>query len=656
MGRISSKITGGFWERWQSVNARTAIFHQWDQLERSGCIDNFRILAENKPVFRRGWFFADSDAYKWLEAACLILSERPDPGLEELVHDFIVLLGRAQDADGYLYTFNQIHFPGVRWVNLQIEHELYCHGHLIEAGVSMAESGVQNDLLNIARKAADRIVADFFGKGPRYTPGHQEIEIALLRLYEWTGEEKYLAMARQFLENRGKTFAFGMDLVKQYLSNLRRLRTVKEKESAFIQEHCPTNEKRLPPDNWAKMPPGIQYRWVISTLGGKFFQQHKPLKQQMAPVGHAVRYAYLQTAAAMLDRLNGDRHYLPMLQTSWDRMVSRRMYLTGGIGSLPIIEGFGRDYELDPGFAYAETCAALASLYWSHEMSKLTGEAKYSDLFEWQLYNAALVGMGVDGRTYLYNNPLESDGEIQRRAWYEVPCCPSNLSRTFVRLKKDILSVREDTIYIQQYITGAHQIQVCGEEAVFVMESQFPWRGRVELTIKNAPETNILLKLRAPSWATKATLYLNGDPVQTNEFSEPGTLDPSRSSWMVIERTWEDGNHLVVDFEMPVQVWRADKRVKCVRGRVALVCGPLIYCLEDTDNPDVDIFNVEVYPGNMSVEWRSELLGGCNIIRAASICGQPLTLIPYHLWGNRGNSAMTVFVNIQAKRQEFCVG
>jgi len=235
VNQIKSQVTGGFWKRWQTVSAESAIFHQWEELERSGCIDNFRILAENKALFRRGWYFADSDAYKWLEAATHILVSFPNPALENIADDFIALLKDSQDPDGYLNTFNQIHFPGKRWTNLQIEHELYCLGHLIEAGATdFIERGLDS-LLTIACKAADRIVADFMGRGPRFTPGHEEIEIALLRLYEVTGQQSYLDMAKQFIGKRGHQVLFALDILKQVISNNLRLQHVEKRQREDIE-------------------------------------------------------------------------------------------------------------------------------------------------------------------------------------------------------------------------------------------------------------------------------------------------------------------------------------------------------------------------------------------------------------------------------------
>ena len=363
-------IQDAFWTARLEVNSSRAIFHQWEQLEASGCIDNFRIAAGELEGLREGWFFADSDAYKWLDAAARILATQPDPALTTLMDNLIALLERTQDRDGYLFTFNQIHFPGTRWVNLMIEHELYCHGHLIEAGVSHYQATNQTSLLEIARQAADRVIADFFGKGPERTPGHEEIEIALLRLYEITGHTPYLEMARQFLEQRGRKPQplFAISLIGQFRSVAARLSFVRKQQQKYLDQHAGYSPKKVPPNNFAKKAPNSYVRWLFSELNGKYLQQHALIRKQTVPVGHSVRFGYLQTATAMLQRIQADETLRPTLEKSWERMVRQRMYVTGGIGSVPGLEGFGNDYELDPEYAYAETCASLASLFWNWQM------------------------------------------------------------------------------------------------------------------------------------------------------------------------------------------------------------------------------------------------------------------------------------------------
>ena len=295
-----------YWSPRQETNAARAIFHQWEQLEASGCIDNFRIAAGEKTGWREGWFFADSDAYKWLEAAAKIFARHPDSKLADRMDELLGLLARARSAGGYLFTYNQIHFPGDRWVNLQIEHELYCHGHLIEACVSHHESTGRPESLELAKSAAGLLVQQFLGKGPLCTPGHEEVEIALLRLFRLTGEASYLNLARQFLERRGRTRGFGFSVLRQWRNSTERGRIIQQKRAEFFQAHRMDPVARLPPPNEAKQPPGIALRWYAGTFSGKYFQQHAPIRKQTVPVGHAVRFGYLQTAAALLHRFAPD--------------------------------------------------------------------------------------------------------------------------------------------------------------------------------------------------------------------------------------------------------------------------------------------------------------------------------------------------------------
>jgi DUF1680 family protein len=465
-----------FWSPRVQVNAAHAIFHQWAQLEASGCIANFRIASGEQEGWREGWFFADSDAYKWLDAASRIVAGQPDPRLAARMDDLIALVSRAQAADGYIFTYNQIHFPGTRWMNLQIEHELYCHGHLIEAGVSHYEATGRAELLAIARRAADLLVRDFAGRGPERTPGHEEVEIALLRLHRVTGHPAYLDLARHFLEQRGRTPRFALVLLPQQRSRTKRAEQVSAGRQIYLATHPDFVPYTIPPDNPAKEPRGTHLRWLASALSGKYFQQHAPIRRQTVPVGHSVRFGYLQTAIAMLHRAEGDASLLPALTQAWERLVTRRMYITGGVGALPRLEGFGRDYELDPEYAYAETCATLASILWNWQMALITGEPRYSDLLEWQLYNAAAAGIGLAGDTYLYNNPLACRGGLTRQAWYSVPCCPSNLSRTWADLGKYIYSVEGGDLYIQQWIGNQARLPLTVPTEVEIT-SGLPWRG-----------------------------------------------------------------------------------------------------------------------------------------------------------------------------------
>ena len=344
-------------------------------------------------------------------------------------------------------------------------------------------------------------------------------------------------------------------------------------------------------------------------------------------------------------------------------MVTRRMYVTGGIGALPALEGFGRDNELDPEFAYAETCAALGSLFWNWEMIRLTGEARYSDLFEWQLYNAAAVGMGLEGDTYFYNNPLVCQGGVNRKTWYAVPCCPSNLSRTWADLGKYIYTINPDTLTIHQYISNQMTITINVDnsqeaEVDLEMQSNLPWEGEVVLRIADViyQTTNqpveFSIRLRQPSWSDRLRISINGheviDAVLESESEQQATssgFDPRRAVFRCLKRVWEKDDVMEIHFEMPVQLRRAHTRVKNHAGKAALSRGPLVYCLEDSDNPQVDIFDAQVAPESLATVYDPDLLGEVVKILGKSTRGEPLTFIPYFLWGNRGPSKMTVWVN-----------
>jgi len=645
---MRATIRRDFWFERQRVNAQSAIFHQWQQLETYGCIENFRIAAGLSSRPREGQFFADSDAYKWLDAAARIQRDFPDPRLGELVDDFIALLAKAQMPDGYLFTYNQVHFPGVRWHNLQIEHELYCHGHLIEAGVSHYLASGRSDLLKIAINAADRIVSDFRGKGTDFTPGHEEIEIALLRLHEATGQAAYFELARQFIEQRGRNPLFALSILRQFNDSNRRGAAVRQQIQAYQQLHPEFKAVQFPAGNLARASRNARQRWYLSALGGKYFQQHAPIRRQSVPEGHSVRFGYLMATAARIAREAGDQSLLPALEAAWQRMVTRRMFVTGGLGALAELEGFGNDDELDPETAYCEPCAALASLMWNWEMAQITGAAQYSDLFEWQLYNAASVGMGAQGTSYLYNNPLVCRGGVTRKAWFWVPCCPSNLSRIWADVGGYIYSSQADSLTVHQYISS----ELSEGPLHLSLQSDLPWQGNVRIAISSVESAMpVRLLLRRPAWAGAMRVTVNGQPIDVKSEPSP-TLDstdcgydPRGAAFWTVERVWQVGDVIGIEFGMPVRLLRAHPRVKEHAGKVTVTRGPLVYCLESVDNPGVDIFNAQMDAGSLAPVEDSSLLGGIVKIEGKTVDGQPLTFIPYWLWANRGESQMTVWVN-----------
>jgi len=636
-------IQDAFWSPKLEINAKVSIFHQWDELEKCGCIDNFRIVAGEKDGFREGWVFADSDAYKWLDAASHIYANSPDAKLKTLMDELIRLLAKTQMADGYIYTYNQFHFPGQRWVNMQIEHELYSLGHLIEGAVSHHDAIGEMSALEIATKAADLLVREFLGGPPEKTEGHEEIEIALLRLGQTTGKNDYLDLAEHFIEVRGRIEQYVPLYQAELTSYEERKAYVRQEREKYAASHTEYAISRIPPDNESKIPPRSKFRRQREALNGKYTQQHVPIRKQTVPVGHAVRFGYFETAVTLLHRLRGDQSLLPTLEKAWERMVTRRMYVTGGLGSLPGNEGFGNDYELDPEYAYAETCAALASLFWNWEMALATGQARYSDLFEWQLYNAAAVGVGTGGNTYLYNNPLLVRGGIQRRSWYSVPCCPSNLSRTWASLGKYIYSWDDDNIWIHQYF--GNQATPLG----ISIKSGLPFTCSATIELDLPSAKTFTLHLRLPSWSGKPHIMVNGEEIEmgsapvVNSPTAQG-YNPRLSRFLPIRREWRPGDQVELTFDTPIVLRTAHPKVKGHAGKVAVTRGPQVYCLESVDNPGVDIFSAQLDPSTLTEAFFSDLLGGILKITAKTTDDQNLTFIPYHLWGNRGESQMTVWV------------
>ncbi len=650
-------IQDDFWSPRLALNANFALFHQWQQLEMSGCIQNFRLVADHHtPGFRRGWFFADSDAYKWLEAAVIAYAQHYNPDLLVLINEFILIIQAAQAPDGYLYTYNQLIFPHSRWENLQIEHELYCHGHLIEAAVSHFLVTAEDPLLAVAIKAADLLVRTFQGKGSLSTPGHEEIEIALLRLYAVTHNNDYLHLAQQFLFQRGThpPLTFSLHMLSENARVNQRTADYRQKQLHYDREHplSPTHPK-MPAPNKIPSSPSAKIRFTLSALNGKYFQQHAPLTKLIQPEGHAVRYAYLQTAATRFAHLSQDVNLVKSLEKRWQQMVTRRMAVTGGIGSLPYSEGFGRDYELNPEMMYAETCAALGCMFWNWELSLATQQALYADLFEWQLYNAALVGVGQHGDCYLYNNPLQNSGSLQRQPWFEIPCCPSNLSRTWAKLGGYLCTYQKNEIWIHQFI-GAEVDIPFSVPIHLSAQSEIPWQGTYKLSIQTEQAQAFKINLRIPAWAGKFRICINQDkwnpqipPSPDLEATAQG-YDPRRAQTIGIDRTWQNGDVLSLEMEMPIQIHSVHPKVKSCPGKAALSRGPLVFCLEGIDQPGVDLMNVILDPNSLSEKFDSNLLGGIMTILARTNNGMPLKFIPYAWWANRDPSPMTVFVKFAA--------
>jgi len=644
-------IADDFWTPRLDVNKEAALYHQWDQLEKTHCIDNFRIAAGQTEGFRKGYFFSDSDAYKWLDAASRVVAIAPSTKLGELMDAFIDLIDKCQMEDGYVFTFNQIHFPGRRWANFQIEHELYCMGHLIEAAISHFEATGQAGLLTIAEKTAGLLVKDFAEGNSKQTSGHPEIEIALIKLYRATQNESYLALAHQFIHRRGRIKFFGLHLLIQFINHLWHFWQKQRLKKSYVRDHPDYVDSPLPGHPKAVMPRAILLRYVANRWTGKWQQQHLPVKEQNVPEGHSVCFAYLETAGAMLCREQRDYLFVQSLEKAWDHMVTKRMFVTGGIGSLPLIEGFGRDYELNSATAYAETCAALACMYWTWEMSLLQREAKYSDLFEWQLYNAALVGIAQDGKSYLYHNPLSSKGGIARKGWYTIPCCPSNLSRTWASLGKYIYSHEGNELWIHQYVGNDSKIGLKVPVHI-ALSSELPWNGSVSIRVTPDAPNNFSLNLRIPGWADSYALKVNG-ALQQQKLASTQSLhagntasgfSPYPSHFVRLTRTWKTGDLIELELPMEIKLREPHPKVTSGRGKVALTRGPVVYCVESSDNPGLDIFNMVADRSGLRAEFDETLFNGIWVIKGRTTEGSRFVAIPYYCWANRDPSAMTVMI------------
>jgi DUF1680 family protein len=576
---------------------------QYQQLEETGRIDNFRRAAGKLDQPFEGWFFNDSDVYKWVEAAAWTLATHDDPELKKMVDEVISAIEAAQDEDGYLNTYFTFDRASERWTNLKDMHELYCAGHLIQAAIAHHRAMGEDRLLEVAIRFADHICETFGpeheGKQPG-TSGHPEIEMALVELSRTTGQGKYLEQARFFVDMRGRGLVGG---------------------EAYNQDHVPFRES-----------PRME--------------------------GHAVRAVYLDAGATDLYAESGEKPLLEALQRLWSNMTTRHMYISGGVGSRYEGEAFGEDYELPNKEAYAETCAAIANVMWNWRMLMLVGEARFADVLEIALYNAVLVGLGLDGESYFYRNPLADDGDHHRQSWYPCACCPPNIARMLASTPGYFYSLSEEGVWMHLYAENTAQIQLLdGRSIGLIQRTNYPWDGSIEVEVQG--EGEFVLFLRLPAWSDgEWSLTVNGKVV-AEAYDESGYLK--------ILRNWKPGDVVRLVLPMPVRLIESHPRVWENAGRVALMRGPLLYCLEGVDHPGVDLEQI-VIPSDarFTAAYQPDLLGGVTILQTQGT-SQPieevwddrlyrhvmppserhpadLTAIPYHAWGNREAGQMRVWI------------
>lgn len=638
---ISVTLNGGFWQRHQTLVRERAIPYQWRAMNdripsapKSNSVRNFRLAAGKSSGVYEGMVFQDSDLYKWLEAVGNLPKDKT-PQADEIqgwVDEVVDLVDGAQLGDGYLNTYFIVNDRARRWSNLRDGHELYCAGHLIEAAVSLARSGRNTRLLGIARRFADLIDATFgveAGKMQGY-PGHEEIEIALIKLYRFTGERRYLERARYFIEERGQP--------PQYF------RTEAE-------------------------APGF-----VSIFGARdlsYYQVHQPLRKQQVAVGHAVRAMYLYIAAADLALESEDNELRGTCDRLWENTTGRKMYVTGGIGSSWVDESFGAEFDLPNDTAYAETCAAIGLFLFSSRMLRLHDESKYADVMERCLYNGILSGLSLDGESYFYVNPLEvdrricdgnpSDGAVKyrRQPWYGCACCPPNIARTLTGLGQHLYHVHGDTIYCDLYHDGVAVLSV-GERVIRLRQTtDYPWSGKVALDFELQESSEFTVALRVPDWCkSEPSIRLEGKNLAA-EIGDDG--------YIPVRRVWKHGDRLELTLPMDILRIHADSRVRADYGKVAIQRGPIVYCLEEKDNGP-GLFAIKL-PDDAELEaiGRPDLFGGITAITArgevaVEVGGgsdrlyddadsrklrtqsASLLFIPYYAWANRSPGEMIVWV------------
>jgi DUF1680 family protein len=616
-------IADEFWSpRRETVRTRT-IPHQEARLRDGGMFDALLLKPRSHDDDDRERFpiFWDSDVAKWIEAASYALASQADPELDAAVDKAVALLEGAQQEDGYLNNYFTAVKPGQRFTDLSDAHELYCAGHLIEAGVAHYEATGKTSLLDIVRRYADLIDREF-GPGGSCEggyDGHQEIELALVKLYRATGERRYLDLSLRFIDNRG-TRPFYFDV---------------EGERRGRAGYFGGREDR-------PFTPRDQ-------RGREYAQSHAPVREQDAVVGHAVRAMYQYTAMADLALELGDDGLREACERLWDDLVATKLYVTGGIGSDPSIEGFGKPYDLPDYTGYAETCAAIGLVFWAQRMMILTGEAKYVDVLERALYNGVLSGASADGTKYFYGNPLASDGTVERSDWFDCACCPPNLARLLTSLEQYVYTADADGLWVNLFVTGSARFAHAGQRVTVAQESGYPWDGGIAFTVTEAEAPlPMTLRLRLPAWATGAA-----------RISVNGTVLPysTDKGYAVLDRTWAAGDRVELHLPMDPTLVRADPRVRSTAGKVAFQRGPIVHCVEEVDNAAA----VPRLIVSRSGELRTEHADGQDAIIAEGLVDGPapdglystaapaaeptaIRTVPYFAWANRGKGTMAVWV------------
>lgn len=667
----SVQITDDFWKKEMELVRTQMLPYQWDalndQVERavpSYCMRNFKIAGkknlerrERGETFREpsytfrgfealpqdprhpedkfyGFVFQDSDFYKWIEAVGYSLTQHPDQELEKTADHAIDMVCAAQQEDGYLDTYYILNGKDKIFTNLKDHHELYCLGHLIEGAVAYYQATGKDKLLKAAMRYADYTAEHFGpeeGKCKGY-PGHEIAEMALVRLFEATGEEKYLNLGKFFVDERGR---------RPYY---------------FDKEH---------PEGVKDQPGGLRYAYN---------QAHIPVREQEEAVGHAVRAVYLYSGMTDIARLTQDESLYKACEKLWDNMVDRKMYITGGIGGTQIGEAFSFNYDLPNDTAYAETCAAIGLVFFARRMLEMKPDSRYGDVMERALYNCILSGMALDGKSFFYVNPLEVNPEAchkderkahvkpVRQKWFGCSCCPPNLARLLSSLSAYAFTETEDTLFVHLYMGSIVKKQVNGKEVTISISSGLPHSGKVAIEVRGE-SVPFTIALRIPDWCREEA---GGEKAQTG-FTLKGVQDGAcvmRDGYLYVTKSWNPGEPMTLEFAMDVKILQADPRVREDIGRVAVARGPVVYCLEEADNgADLHLLTVDCSAGTRTEVYtvagepvtsvvadgfRQKLpsfgKGLYHSLKAAVKEPVKLRFIPYYVWANRGENEMTVWV------------
>lgn len=633
------KIEGGLLGSKNKLVRKEVIPYQWKALndeipdtDPSNAIENFRIAAGQSKGDFIGMVFQDSDVAKWLEAVAYQLTTDPDEELETLADGVIDLIEKAQGSDGYLNTYFTVAKPDEKWTNLAECHELYCAGHMMEAAVAYYQATGKRKLLDVMIRFAE-LINDKFGTEENKIkgyPGHQEIELALIKLYNVTEDNKYKELAKYFIDERGQA------------------------PSYFDLEW----EKRGKTTHW----PNFRDMAELD-----YFQAHKPVREQDVAVGHSVRALYMYSGMADVARETGDNGLVQACRRLWENTTNKQMYITGGVGSSDHGEAFTFDYDLPNDTAYTETCAAIALVFFAQRMFHMEAKSEYIDVLEKALYNGVLSGISEDGKKFFYVNPLEVQPEVcenrndhkhvkaTRQKWFGCACCPPNIARLLASIGEYIYSYSDNELYVNLYADSSANVKINEQEIIIKQKTDYPWDGNVNIAISTDIDLEFALALRIPGWCRDAEVKVNHEDIEFNI---------EDNGYVYLKRNWVNGDQVELVLNMPVERMYSNPQVRENIGKVAVQRGPVVYCLEEVDNgknlPAIYLPD----DTKLTADYRTDILGGMTIIKGEALKldqsnwadnlystenqqfkAIEITAVPYFAWDNREAGEMIVWLN-----------